>query len=778
MSRGLQVCVISAVILGLACAAGPPQARARQTVRASVASDGTQANHHSDWPRISADGRYVFFTSAASNLVAGDTNGVADIFRHDLVTGQTIRVNLDNDGQQANGGSLYCGVDAAGRFVAFDSEATNLVAGDSNLMSDVFVRDIQAGNTTRVSVDPLGGDPDGYSYSPGVSGDGRYIAFFSSAQNLVSGTPNGESQYYMHDRLTGGTVLLSQNATGQWADADGGSALRLVTPSSDGTVACFASSATNLVNDDSNAEEDVFLRDVPAGETSRASLAAGGGQVTGSSYFPHLTPDARYVLFTSDAADLVAGDSNGSPDLFRKDTATGEVTRVSLAGDGSEADGASNSGKLCADGGLAAFDSLASNLVPGDTNGFPDVFVKNLTSGDIFRASVNSGGSQANGDSGPPDISSESNYVAFASDATNLVPGDSNGRRDVFVNGPFLEEAVDNLGLDISSAGNQPWRAVYWLSKSGGDAAQTGAIPDGYLSTMSTTVIGPGVLSFWWKVSSQPGVHTLNFYLDLQTATPAISGNVDWTLKSFSLPAGEHHLMWAYVKDDSGPGGADAGWVDQVQFGASTRKTMYRAYNEALMYHFFTTRASEFNNAVAAGYINESSDPAKLFYMSAEQAPGTVPLHRLYNANSGRHYYTKSNAERDSLVALGWVFERDEGCLFTSAAAAPADAIEVFHLYHPVIGTHLYTKNAYEAAWVVANLPPWQQHTSLGWAYNSLTVGARAAGEGGVSPDSAFLRYAAGQTGVDLTRLPAWRALAGAPAPGPGGGRLGRGGQL
>ncbi|NMG21975.1 calcium-binding protein, partial [Brasilonema bromeliae SPC951] len=159
----------------------------------SVADDGTQGNNYSRKPTISADGRFVAFYSAANNLVAGDTNNSSDIFVRDLLTGTTTRVSVADDGTQGNNNSSNPAISADGRFVAFDSTASNLVAGDTNNTSDIFVRDLLTGTTTRVSVADDGTQGNGFSYTPAISADGRFVAFESSASNLVAGDTNNIS---------------------------------------------------------------------------------------------------------------------------------------------------------------------------------------------------------------------------------------------------------------------------------------------------------------------------------------------------------------------------------------------------------------------------------------------------------------------------------------------------------------------------------------------------------------------------------------------------------
>ncbi|MCU0753584.1 MAG: hypothetical protein MUE46_00475 [Xanthomonadales bacterium] len=211
-----------------------------ETRRVSVGPAGVQGNGASDFPVLSANGRYVAFTSVASNLVASDSNALQDIFRHDLQTGETIRVSVATGGVQANGNSFVSTISADGSVVAFTSAASNLVAGDSNGVTDVFVRDLVAGVTTRVSLGPAGAQASGASSDPSISADGRYVGFMSSAANLVSGDSNLQADYFRHDRSNGQTVRLSVDPEGRQSRAP----LSTITTGSlcpDGAEAVFAS---------------------------------------------------------------------------------------------------------------------------------------------------------------------------------------------------------------------------------------------------------------------------------------------------------------------------------------------------------------------------------------------------------------------------------------------------------------------------------------------------------------------------------------------------------
>ena len=396
--------------------------------RVSVASDGSQAGAYSQSPSLSADGRYVAFSSDASNLVAGDINNTTDIFLHDRQTGATARVSVAGDGSQADAFSISPSISADGRYVAFSSLATNLVAGDTNGTGDVFVHDRQTGATTRISVAGDGSQANGWSDGPSISADGRYVAFSSLATNLVAGDTNGTGDGFVHDRLTGATIRVSVAHDGSQADAW----CFVDCLSADGRYVAFESEASNLVAGDTNGARDVFLRHLQTGETTRVSLGTDGTQADGLSGTSSLSADGRYVVFQSVATDLIADDDNGVCDIFVHDRDTQQTVRVSVAGDGIQANDGSYFPSLSADGRYIAFYSQASNLVPSDTNEVLDVFVHDRETAHTTRVSLASYGSQANGRSHSPRLSADGHLVGFPSEASNLVPGDTNGCDDVF----------------------------------------------------------------------------------------------------------------------------------------------------------------------------------------------------------------------------------------------------------------------------------------------------------------------------------------------------------
>ena len=399
------------------------------SMRVSVNSSGVQGNDNSLSASISADGRYVAFYSRADNLVSGDTNGVEDVFLRDTQAGTTTRVSVASDGTQANGWSIVTAISGDGRYVAFDSGASNLVSGDTNGVEDVFLRDTQAGTTTRVSVASDGKQGNIGSFFPSISTDGRYVAFVSDASNLVSGDTNGTEDIFLRDTLMGNTTIVSVDSGG----VQGDDYSLYPSISADGHYVAFYSEASNLVSGDLNGSSDIFVRDTQMGNTALVSVAADGTQGNGRSYSPSISGDGRYVAFWSDASNLVSGDMNGGTDIFVRDTQTGKTTLVSVATDGTQGNFWSRSPSISADGRYVAFESVADNLVSGDGNDADDVFIHDMQKAATVRLSLNSSGIQGNGWSQKPSISADGRYVAFESDANNLGSGDTNGMYDVFV---------------------------------------------------------------------------------------------------------------------------------------------------------------------------------------------------------------------------------------------------------------------------------------------------------------------------------------------------------
>ncbi|MGH8936365.1 MAG: hypothetical protein ACRDXD_08925 [Acidimicrobiia bacterium] len=403
--------------------------QAQLTTRVSVSSSGGQANNFSFNPVLSPDGRYVAFGSHASNLVPDDTNGVPDVFVHDRATGETSRVSVSSAGEQADHWSTSPSISSDGRYLAFESLASNLVPGD--IGRDVFVHDRATGETTRVSVSSAGEQGNDESHSPSISADGRYVVFWSWASNLVEGDTNGFGDVFLHDRSTGETTRVSVSSAG----AEGNQESRNWRPSisDDGRYVLFESDASNLVGGDTNDRTDVFLHDHSTAETTRVSVSSSGEEADNFSGAASISADGLHVVFGSAATNLVDGDTNGTRDVFLHGVATGTTSRVSVGTRGEEGNDISFQAAISADGNFVAFASLATNLVSGDGNGAIDVFLRDLASSVTSRVSLSSLGDAGDADSLSPFLSGDGKYIAFQSDAANLVSGDTNAARDVFV---------------------------------------------------------------------------------------------------------------------------------------------------------------------------------------------------------------------------------------------------------------------------------------------------------------------------------------------------------
>ena len=423
--------LLSMLTITLPGGALPALAAPGDTTRVSVDSSGVQANNYSRFPAISADGRYVVFESEASNLVAGDTNGTGDVFVHDRQTGETTRVSVDSSGAEANGSSEASAISGDGRYVAFSSYASNLVSGDTNGMIDIFVHDRQTGQTTRVSVNSSRAQANDNSsdFHVAISWDGRYVAFQSDASNLVTGDTNGMGDVFVHDRQTGQTTRVSVASGGTEANASSsGPDL-----SDDGRYVAFSSSATNLVSGDTNGKTDVFVHDLQTGATTRVSVNSFGVQANMGGGGAEISGDGRYVMFSSHSYNLITEDelydgqaylhdrqtgqttlasrySNGEPmftgeidaptlsrdgryiaygfyghgeqglmNIWVRDLQMGETIQVTDGG--IDYEDSSSYPSLSADGSLVAYMSHSSRLVDGDTNGVSDIFLSEVLYG-------------------------------------------------------------------------------------------------------------------------------------------------------------------------------------------------------------------------------------------------------------------------------------------------------------------------------------------------------------------------------------------------------------
>jgi len=400
--------------------------------RVSVNSLGKEGDRFSINPSISADGRFIAFESTATNLVIGETNNKSDVFVRDRLTEITTRISVNSTGNQGSFDAFNPAISADGRFVAFESNSTNLVAADTNNISDIFLHDRLNGTTTRISVGSTGQEGDRPSLNPSISADGRFVAFESNSTNLVAGDTNNNSDIFVRDRLTNITTRLSINSTGTQGNI--GSFNPSI--SADGSFVAFDSLADNLVAADTNSTRDIFVHEIPTNTTTRVSVNSSQNQGNFGSISAVISADGRFVAFQSNASNLVTGDTNGTSDIFVHDRLTNTTSMASVNSTGDRANRSSFKPSISADGRLVAFDSLADNLAAADTNGTNDIFVRDRDTATTTRISVNSQGQGADITSFNPAISATGNVIAFDSFATNLLPQDTNSSRDVFISHP------------------------------------------------------------------------------------------------------------------------------------------------------------------------------------------------------------------------------------------------------------------------------------------------------------------------------------------------------
>jgi len=370
---------------------------------------------------FSSDGRYFVFGTSNIGATPGDGSTDTDLLVQDLQTGELIPVSVDVDG-----GDVMNDVDQPtfltdSRYVVFSSRASDMVAGDTNNSGDVFIRDLEEGTTIRISLTADGSQIDdgvaGYSISP----DGKYLAFSSWSDTLTPGDENFFPDVYVKNRETGAVTLVSHDPDGF---AVGGDNMEMA---ADGRYVLFRASE-RVLGEGSSLRTEVYVKDLDTGQITWVSRAASGAAGNGAHGFAtSISADGRYVVFSSDASNLVAGDTNGMTDVFLRDLQEDTLVRISTTSDGSQAGGFPVSHRqdpmISADGRFVVFSSLATNLVPGDTNGYGDVFVKDIDTGAIARVSLNDEGEQAvNADSFGLSISDDGRYIIFRSSAVNLLP--------------------------------------------------------------------------------------------------------------------------------------------------------------------------------------------------------------------------------------------------------------------------------------------------------------------------------------------------------------------
>jgi len=399
----------------LAAACTPP---AGTTTRVSVGLDGRQADDRSNEAAISADGRLVAFTSTADNFGAEDN--FKNVFLKDRRDGTLTLVNTSFDGRATGGESSQAAIAQQGQAVAFTSDQTDLrgVPDGNGRILDVYVRLLGENRTVLASAAAGGGAANDFSRGPDITPNARFVAFESAASNIVAGDTNERIDVFVSDLADGTTRRASLSRTGAQLSVDATKAA----VSADGTKVGFVTTAV-LSRSDTDADHDVYVKDMLTGAVTLASIDGLGPD---DAFRFDMSDDGRYVAFVSQ--------TTSSLQTFVRDLATGQLTLVShKAGSTVGGNGSSLSVSISPDGSHVAFSSDASDLVSGDTNGAEDDFVAGRDGSGVKRVSVRSDGGQTTGVSGTPKVSNAATAVAFSSTAPDLVAGDTNGVRDIFV---------------------------------------------------------------------------------------------------------------------------------------------------------------------------------------------------------------------------------------------------------------------------------------------------------------------------------------------------------
>ncbi len=441
-----RVLFLVVTVLCLCAAAAGAASSGSYTWRVSAGS-GIEANGASSTPAGDASGYLAVFGSDSSNLVSDDTNAVSDIYAvtrcNTPYNGQWVgRISVSAAGDEANGPSRNPSLASTGDYAAYESDASNLVDNDTNGVTDIFVTAVTHQcyawypTTERVSVDSSGVEANGASSYPSISDNGSRVAFQSLATNLVDGDTNGVSDIFVRDLNSNTTVRVSVSSSGE--QANGPSYLPVI--SANGQFVVFISEATNLVEGDTNGVADVFIHDLDSGVTERVNVSTDGDQANAATTErPSVSSDGLFVGFVSGASNLVADDTNGVADVFVRDRDGGTTERVSVGADGVQADGASSGVSIGADGRFVAFSSVADNLVSDDTNGVSDVFVRDRVIGVTVRVSM--------GSTSEPTAP----LAPSSADAASVPPPSS----DVEANGPSSEPAL------CMSNSNTTWYVLF-----------------------------------------------------------------------------------------------------------------------------------------------------------------------------------------------------------------------------------------------------------------------------------------------------------------------------
>jgi len=384
---------------------------------------------------LSADGRYVAFSSKTTNLIADDNNNKRDIFVKDRRTGFIERVSISSSGDEGSSDSDNPSISDDGRFVVFESFSA-FISADTNAKIDIYLHD-RLNHITQIISKNGATESNGHSTRASISATGRYVVFKSEADNLVSGDSNNKTDVFIKDLITDSIERVSVASDGSEAN---GAVNMSVTVSADGRYVAFRSNSTSLSSVDLNGKPNIFLRDRTAHKTTCISIPYDGTLIDGYTYNPTISDDGSVIAFEARATNLVPDDTNGYNDIFVYSLATQQIKRVTDNSNDKDSYGTS----MSADGRFISYRSGATGIVTDDSNGEYDAFIYDTKNNTTVRVNLNNSGEEATGGTTySPAISADGSTVGYLSNAKNLVKGDNNNRGDIFVSdNPFKKSNI------------------------------------------------------------------------------------------------------------------------------------------------------------------------------------------------------------------------------------------------------------------------------------------------------------------------------------------------
>lgn len=557
----------------------------------SVATNGNPGNNASTGSSVSNGGRFVAFDSTATNLITGDANGQKDVFVRDTLAATTTRVSVATDGTPGNGPSDQASISFNGRFVAFHSTATNLVPGDTNGKADVFLRDLVNKTTVRASVanngaQLVGGD----SSRPTVSGDGTEVVFSSDATNAVAGDANAKADVFVRNLNAGFTERISVTS-GEAALTAGGDNAAM---SSNGRYVVFDSGTTQIPGD-SDASNDIFIRDRVLGSTELVSIANNGTASNQPCQFPTVSDNGRYVAFQSAATGMTAAADAAGTDVFVRDRTSATTQLASLTDGDQPGDEGGAVPQISADGTKVAFTSDATNLVSGDTNGTTDLFVRNLSNGSTTRQSVKTLGGQLAGLTFSAAISPDGSALSFTTLAKDGHPNDTNNTFDVYVRttyeiGPWADSTgtIQGSANDFTGANLPIGQVVALNDKVLYGTATPASIIDDFAHGAYDDARGPVMRLYWAFFHRMPDLNGLNYWVKKYEGGKTLKAIANEFAKSseFQNKYGSLSndafitLVYQNVLERNPDSAGKAHWVGRLGDGV-TRGEMMTAFSES-----------------------------------------------------------------------------------------------------------------------------------------------------------------------------------------------------